>query len=115
MRRHFHPALNRQEIPKGHKNYDPLFKICFVIVVVMKGLAAAWVAGKWITIDESMIKYKGKYVEFVQYMQDKPIKHGLKVFSCSCSVTAVTLSLIIYVGKEYITDRLPLAVCLELI
>ena len=68
MRRYFHPALNKREIPKGKKGYDPLFKIRFVLDVVMKGLAAAWVAGQWITIDESMIKYKGKYVGFVQYM-----------------------------------------------
>ena len=65
MRRYFHPALNKREIPKGKKNYNPLFKICFVLIVAMKGLAAAWVAGKYVTIDESMIKYKGKYVGFV--------------------------------------------------
>ena len=115
MRRYFHPALNKREIPKGKKGYDPLFKIRFVLDVVMKGLAAAWVAGQWITIDESMIKYKGKYVGFVQYMRDKPIKHGIKVFSCNCSVTAVCLSFFIYVGKEYTEDGSALAVCTELI
>ena len=67
--------------------------------MVLMGLAAAWVAGKHITIDESMIKYKGKYVGFVQYMRDKPIKHGLKVFSCNCSYTAVLLAAFVYLGN----------------
>ena len=67
--------------------------------MVLQGLRAAWVTGKHITIDESMIKYKGKYVGFVQYMRDKPIKHGLKVFSCNCSYTAVLRAAFVYLGK----------------
>ena len=98
MRRYFHPADNSKQIPKGRRGYDPLFKIQYVWKMVLKGLRAAWVAGKHITIDESMIKYKGKYVGFVQYMRDKPIKHGLKVFSCNCSYTAVLLAAFVYLG-----------------
>ena len=81
----------------------------------MAGLSAVWCAGKYVTIDESMIKYKGKYVGFVQYMSDKPIKHGLKVFYCNCSVTAVCLSFFVYVGKTYTKDGSPLAVCKQLV
>ena len=57
----------------------------------MAGMRVAWMAGKHVTIDESMIKYKGKYVAFVQYMRGKPIQHGIKVFSYCCSYTAVLL------------------------
>ena len=62
-----------------------------------------------------MIRYKKKYVGFVQYMQDKPIKHGLKVFPYNFLLTVVTLLFFVYVGKEYTKDRSPLAVCTEFI
>ena len=47
-----------------------------------KGLIKVWHAGKNLSLDESMIKYCGRAVAFVQYMPAKPIKHGIKVFVC---------------------------------
>ena len=32
MRRYFHPSNSKIQVPKGHVGYDPLFKICFVLV-----------------------------------------------------------------------------------
>ena len=66
----------------------------------MKNMQRAWTPGRDITIDESMIKYKGRAVCWVQYMPAKPIKHGIKVFVCCCAQTAVMLSYEIYVGAE---------------
>ena len=40
-------------------------------------------AGKDIAIDESIIKYMGRAIAWVQYMPAKLIKHGIKVF-CVC-------------------------------
>ena len=68
IRRYFHPSNSKRQVPKGNVGHDPLFKIRFVLVFVLAGMRAAWVADKHVTIDESMIKYKGKYVAFVQYM-----------------------------------------------
>ena len=51
-------------------------------------------------IDESIIKYMGRAVTFVQYMPAKPIKHGIKVIACCCAVTEVLLSFKVYLGKE---------------
>ena len=45
----------------------------------MKAMRTCWVAGERVTIDESMIRYMGRAVAFVQYMTRKPIKHGIKV------------------------------------
>ena len=53
-----------------------------------------------ITIDESMVKYNGKSVGFVQYLPAKPIKHGIKIFSVCCSYSAFLLGYDVYVGKE---------------
>ena len=103
-RRYFRPALNKRAFSKGHARYDPLFKIHYVLTVELAGLSlsAAWCAKKYVTIDESMIKYKGKYVGYVQYMHDKPIKHGLKVFSCNCSITAVCILFFVYSCRKRI-------------
>jgi hypothetical protein len=66
----------------------------------MKGLGSAWNAGEKVTIDESMIRYNGRTVDFVQYTPRKPIKHGIKVFAICCSITAVLLGFEIYTRKE---------------
>ena len=95
--------------------YDPLFKINFPLEVMIEGCRKARVAGKDVTIDESMIKYCGRAVSFVQYMPAKPIKHGLKVFVLCCTVSAVWLGYKIYLGKEDTGDGSALAIVDELI
>jgi len=94
-----HFADNDKCIRRGNEGYDVLFKVRYVLDVIMKGLDHAWNAGEKVTIDESMIHYNGR-VDFVQYMPRKPIKHGIKVFTICCSVTAVLLGFEIYAGKE---------------
>ena len=72
-------------------------------------------AGKHVTIDESMIKYMGRAVFFVQYMPAKPIKHGIKVFVVCCALSAVLLGFKVYVEKEDDADNSALSVCDELV
>ncbi len=64
-----------------------------------------WVAGQHLAIDESMIKYMGRAIKFVQYMKNKPIKHGIKVFACCCAYSGVLLSFFVYCGKENTSDK----------
>ena len=64
----------------------------------MKAMRTCWVAGERVTIDESMIRYMGRAVAFVQYMTRKPIKHGIKVFAICCAYTAVLLGFEVYCG-----------------
>ena len=62
-------------------------------------MSSAWIAGKHGTIDESIIKYMGCAISFVQYMPAKPIKHGMKVFALCCAMSTVLLGLL------YITEK----------
>ena len=87
-------------VNKGQPGYDPLFKVAYPLKIMMAGIGSAWQAGQAIAIDESMIKYAGKAVSFVQYMPAKPIKHGLKMFVCACAYSAVILSYELYVGSD---------------
>ena len=67
--------------------------------------------GKHVTIDESMIRYMGCAVSYVQYMLQKPIKHDIKVFALCCVYTAVLLSSIVYVEEEDDSDNSALKFC----
>jgi hypothetical protein len=58
-----------------------LYQKQIAIDTVLKTLAAGWIIGQRICLDESMIKYMGRFVSFIQYMPAKPIKHGIKVYA----------------------------------
>ena len=111
MRRFIHFSDNSKRKPKTVCGYDPLFKVRYPLDVLMKGMRGAWLAGKHVTIDESMIRYMGRAVTYVQYMPAKPIKHGIKVFALCCGFTGVLLSFIVYTGGEAKTDNTTLNVC----
>ena len=59
-----------------------------------------WHSGQYLSLDESMILYRGRAVVWIQYMPLKPIKHGIKVFCLVCAVSGVMLSFIVYTGKD---------------
>jgi hypothetical protein len=52
-----------------------------------------------------MIKYMGRAITFVQFMKNKPIKHGIKVFACCCAYFGVILSFYVYCGKENTSEE----------
>jgi hypothetical protein len=52
-----------------------------------------------VALDESMILYKGRFFRLVQYMPNKPIKHGIKLFCVCSSDTAYLHDLMVYCGK----------------
>jgi hypothetical protein len=80
----------------------------------MDGQRRAWIAGEKITIDESMIKYCGRAVSYVQYMLKKPIKHGITVFAVCCVVSACLLGFEIYTACKTV-DQTVIAVVRRLI
>ncbi len=76
MRRYIHFTDNSKckNKPKDESdtNYDPLSKIRYILEQLMKGMHNSWTAGKNVVIDESMIKYCGRAIKFVQYMPKNP-------------------------------------------
>jgi len=70
----------------------------------------AWILGEKISVDESMIKYMGRAVTWVQYMPRKPIKHGIKVFAMCCTVTGYLYAFVVYTGKDNTIDGSALGV-----
>ncbi len=51
------------------------------------------------TIDEAMIPFKGR-LRFKQYMKDKPMKWGIKVFALADAPTGYVKRLQVYTGKD---------------
>ena len=80
--------------------YDPLAKIHYVMKKIMNSLRLDWIFGIRITINESMIKYSGRAVSFIQYMPKKSIKYGIHVFFCVVHV------LVIYWVVRYVLGRI---------
>lgn len=67
---------------------------------MLKGINRAWTVGQRVTVDESMIRYMGRAVEYVQYMPAKPIKHGIKVYAMCCAVSGIMIAWNVYTGAE---------------
>jgi hypothetical protein len=95
-----HFANNSLQQPEGSEGCDPLFKVRYPLDVIGKGLQKIWTAGQHITIDESMIKYCGRAVAFIQYMPVKPIKHDIKVFCVCCAILGIMLAYKVYCGNK---------------
>ena len=100
VKRFLHFVNNRTLLPKGHPRWNPLQKIKPVIDGMLERFRFCYTIGQYMSIDESMIKYKGKQIRFIQYMPAKPIKHGIKVFVLACAETGYCYGFWVYCGKE---------------
>jgi hypothetical protein len=107
MRTYIHLSSQKK---KGRPHYNPLLKVAYILDQLMEGMRKAWIPGDKCTADESMIWYMGCAVSFVQYMPQKPIKHGLKVFALCCAYTSVLLGFEVYCGTESNQDSSALGV-----
>jgi hypothetical protein len=59
----------------------------------------AYNPGRNLAVDESMVTFKGR-THLKQYMPQKPIKRGLKIWALACSSTGYLLNFSVYEGKK---------------
>jgi len=64
---------------KTMPGYNKMGQVRWLINAIHKNCMKSWNVGKFVTIDEMMICYKGTYCLARQYMPQKPLKWGLKV------------------------------------
>ncbi|XP_046987117.1 piggyBac transposable element-derived protein 4-like [Schistocerca americana] len=102
--RNIHLNDNTLHPEKGHPGYDKLYKLRPVIKILSESFSKCYQPSKHLAIDESMIKFKGRN-SMKQYMRDKPIKRGYKVWML-CDKTSYNLKFDIYTGKEILTAAL---------
>jgi hypothetical protein len=115
IRRYIHFVNNASLLPKDNPKWHHLQKIQIIINKILTTLAAGWILRKQICVDESMIKYMGRFVSFIQYMPAKPIKHGIKVYALCCAYTGYLYGFEIYTGKGNTPDGSPKGVISRLL
>ena len=90
---------NDLRIARGEEGYDPLFKVRPLINIIDPRYLSAYAPDKELSIDESMIKFKGR-IFFRQYLPAKPTKWGIKTFALCESNTGYGLKFMVYTGKN---------------
>lgn len=78
---------------------DKLRKIRDVDTEVQGNCASAWYRGRYISIDESMIRCLSQFCSFLQFLPRKPIKWGIKAFLVVDAAADYALKWSIYTGK----------------
>lgn len=94
---HLHLNDNTKEPKKGETGYDKLYKIRPLIDELNKTFKQCWKPGKYQSVDETMIKFKGRS-SLKQYMPNKPIKRGFKAWT-RADESGFVCDFQIYTGK----------------
>ena len=85
--------------PPDQPSPDKLQKIRPLLDTVVKNFKAAYVPPQNLSIDESMISFKGR-LSWVQYMPNKPHKWGMKAWVLADSSNGYTYNWELYTGKQ---------------
>ena len=78
---------------------DKLGKLRWFITFLNSKFTDLYVPYGYVTIDESMVKFKGR-LSFRQYLPSKPIKWGIKIWTLAESTTGYISRFQTYTGKE---------------
>jgi hypothetical protein len=89
-----------EHIQKGDLGYDKLRQVRWFVEVIQNACMREWSLGKFVTIDEMMVRYKGSYCPIRQYMPKKPEKWGIKFWVIADSVSKFIYCFDIYFGKN---------------
>ena len=92
--------LNDTEHQIGAKQpgYDPLYKGRKLLDIVTNKFEIEYNLNESVSVDEAIIPFKGR-MSFKQYMKDKPVKHGIKVFVLADGKYDYIKKLQIYTGS----------------
>ena len=104
IQRYLHFANNDNIVNRGEPGYDRLDKVRPVIDSVRQSFLANYKPHKENSVDEAMIKYKGRSA-LKQYLPLKPIKRGFKVWVRADSRNGYVCDLDVYTGKEDSVER----------
>jgi hypothetical protein len=94
-----HLADNKKMPPKTSNKYSKTYKVNAFLDILMENFQENYNLSENISIDESMIKFKGRS-SLKQYLPLKPIKRGLKVWTLADSKNGYVYSFHIYKGKD---------------
>lgn len=93
------------ERDRSSPNFDKIGKIRMLLNHFVKTSQALYNLEREVTVDELIIPYKGKYCNFRQFMRDKPVRFGLKLWCLASSKSRYVYNLIVFLGKG--TGKVP--------
>jgi hypothetical protein len=85
---------------KSSPSYDKLHKIRWMLDEVRNRFKAMWAPNQQLTVDESMVMYKGMYCPIRQYMPCKPVRFGIKVWAAADALSKYVWNFEVYCGKH---------------
>ena len=92
--------VSNNQMPRtASAKQDKLAKVRPLIAVLIPKFLNLYNPSQNLSPDESMLKFKGR-LSFVQYMQRKPIKRGMKAFALNESKTGYTCAWKLYTGAD---------------
>ncbi|XP_039287374.1 piggyBac transposable element-derived protein 4-like [Nilaparvata lugens] len=94
---HLHVNDNEMMPKRGDPDYDKLYKIRPMLDILSKTFSDSYNPHECVAVDESMVKFKGRCF-MKQFMRDKPIKRGYKMWMM-CDSSGYNLKFEIYTGK----------------
>ena len=94
-----HLANNEDALPVQDPNHDKLFKIRPFIDTLVTAWQNAYYPGKHLSVDESIVAFKGK-CSWVVYKPQKPHKWGLNAWVMTDATTGYVYNLALYTGKS---------------
>ncbi|KAK3103610.1 hypothetical protein FSP39_020511 [Pinctada imbricata] len=96
IRRYLHFSDDNEA--SNHRN-DKLFKVRRILDSLRNSFQSEYAPHKDISVDKAMIPFKGR-LGMKQYMKDKPVKFGIKMWVAADADTAYCHNFEIYVGKN---------------
>ena len=95
-----HITDNEQAVPRGHDDYNPLFKVCSFKETLQRRFRTIYTPEQHIAIDEGMVPWKGR-LSFRQYLPNKPDRFGIKLYQLSESKSGYICDFEVYTGKDF--------------
>ena len=84
---------------KAGQPYDPLLKVKPLIGELQLACFAQYAPRQNVSINERMVASKGRFC-MKQFIKDKPVRWGFKLWVLACSKTGYTLKFEVYTGKN---------------
>ena len=94
----FHLTNSQNTVLHGQPGHDRLFKVRSLLDLIVPKFGKEYTLHQHVSVDEAMIKFKGR-LGFKQYMKEKPIKWGMKVFVLADATKGYISNLQIYTSK----------------
>ena len=92
--------VDNTTLPKhGQEGYNKLGKVQPIIDIINKQFQTLYNVSREVSVDEAMIPFKGRS-SIKQYMPNKPVKRGIKVWAMADARTGFISKFDVYTGKK---------------